>query len=150
MKSNLLNALLISTLTFPSIQVSALEIGDMPWITWGESSYTWSDSRSEEGSKLDGFFKQGYVTNKFGNDWALTPYVAIRGTISKNHKETWNNKIGPWVGIETRKPIDLGNGKWADVSIGLRAEYYTYFSDNQDSELRGLFYVSFGAGGSNW
>ena len=141
---------ILSFLFSIALPASALEIGDTPWLTRVEGSYAWSHSGSEEGSKFDGFFKQGYVVGKLDNDWAVVPYVAIRGVISENRDEPWNNKVGPWVGIEIRKPIDLGNESWADLSFGIRGEYYEYFRSDSDSEARGLIYVSFGAGGSRW
>lgn len=133
-----------------TLSASALEVGDTPWLTWAEGSYAWSDSGSEEGLKLDAFFKQGYVVSTFGNGWAVVPYAALRGTVSENRDEPWNNKAGPWIGIEVRKPADLGNGKWSDVAVGIRGEYYEYFGSGRDGEVRGLIYVSFGAGGSKW
>lgn len=125
-----------------------LETGDTPWMTWGEGSYAVTESGNEEGFKFDGYIEQGYVVSNLGNNWSLVPYVALRATVSENSDEWWNNRATPYLGIEVRKPIDLGNGGWAEVSFGVRAGYYANF----DGKGEGLAqaYVGFGAGGSNW
>lgn len=126
-----------------------LEVGDTPWMTWGEVSYAATESGREEGIKFDGYFEQGYVASNVGNGWSLIPYVSIRATASENSEERWNNRVGPFAGLEVRKPIDLGNGKWAEVAVGIRGGYYAYF-DGNDGESQAHIYVSFGAGGPRW
>lgn len=127
----------------------SLEAGDTPWMTWGEASYTVAESGKEEGFKFDGYFEQGYVLSHIGGGWFTVPYVALRATGSQNSEEPWNNRVGPWVGVEARKPLDLGNGKWAEIAVGVRGGYYAYF-DGSDGEGQAQAYVSFGAGGPKW
>ncbi|QQS15808.1 MAG: hypothetical protein IPK84_00365 [Candidatus Moraniibacteriota bacterium] len=147
MKSSIVVGALLSMISISP--VFALERGDTPWIGWGEGSYTDSSSSEESGFKFDGYFKQGYVVSNLGNGWFLVPYVAAGIKASEHSDEPWNNRAEPWLGIEARKPIDLGNGKWGDVSVGVRAGRYMYF-DGGDNESIVSVYIGISAGGPNW
>ncbi len=148
MKGLSLFVVLCGSLGLFSSSALCLETGDTPWMTWGEGSYAVTESGEEEGFKFDGYVEQGYVVSSLGGGWSLVPYVALRATVSENSDERWNNRATPYVGIEARKPIDLKNGGWAEVSFGVRTGYYANFDG--DGEGLAQVYVSFGAGGPKW
>lgn len=148
MRNSIAVGVLLGMLSIPGAS-SALEQGDTPWIGWGEVSYADTRSGEESGFKFDGYFKQGYVVSNLGDGWFLTPYAAVGIKTSETSSERWNNRAEPWLGIEARKPLDLGNGKWGDVSVGVRVGHYTYF-DGGNNESIVFAYVGFSAGGPNW
>lgn len=127
----------------------ALQPGDTPWIGWGESSYANTQSGTESGFKFDGYFKQGYVVRNLGDSWSLIPYAAIGVKAADASDEPWNNRAEPWIGIEARNLLDLGDGKWGDVAIGVRTGRRIYFGDGNDESVVSV-YVNVSFGGQRW
>lgn len=149
MKKSFVVAMLLCISLSTSKTALALEPGDTPWIGWGEVSSANTQSDREQGVKFDGYFKQGYVVSNFGDGWSLVPYAALGVKVSENSDERWNNRAEPWVGFEAKKPMDFGNGKWGELSIGVRAGRYTYFGGGHDDSIV-MVYANFSAGGPNW
>ena len=136
----------VVTVLLGSTALAGSPIG-YPWSSWGELTHT--SGGAEEGLKLDGYAEQGIDWIRLGkSDWILNSFVGLRFTASEHQADWWNNKYGPWLGLKLKHPL-LSSPNWGEVSVGVRIEYYDYFTNRPngpDDELRtvGFFQWSFG------
>lgn len=120
-----------------------------PYLAWGELSRDVLGDRGE-GVTFDTRLEQGMTVLGFGahNAWRVTPFVGLRVTLSDQSRETWNNKIGPDFGVKLTHNVPVSPGHWAQVSVGIKGEHFTYFAEDRPSELRGVVFIQYGFGGA--
>jgi len=145
MKRTILIALLLfGLLTLTSNSQAEGPIG-YPWFTWGELSETWD--HIETGFKFDTYLEQGIDWAKIGNtNWILNSFAGIR-LVQSDQSNYWNNKIGPWFGVKVKHDFQLFKDSWGQIAIGVRGEQYTYTRNSPGSDLRGVVFFQYSAGG---
>jgi hypothetical protein len=122
-----------------------------PWSTWGEISET-PVGHQETGFKIDGYAEQGVDWFKLGKtEWTFNTFIGIRGTVSSRKSDYWNNRVGPWAGIKFKEALNIGEGNWGEIDLGVRWEYYHYLGREapQSDDNRVVFFFEWSFGG-NW
>lgn len=136
--------LLLGLLTFPSNSLAEGPIG-YPWFTWGELSQTWD--HTETGIKFDTYLEQGIDWLKIGNtNWIFNSFAGVR-LVQSDQSDYWNNKIGPWFGIKFKLDFRFPKLNYGQIAIGARGEHYSYTRNSPGSDLRGLVFIQYSAGG---
>lgn len=127
------------------------EYPQFPWITWGEVSQTVS-GKDNSGLKVDGYLEQGIDWFRIGKKGPIfNTFAGLRFVASNKSDYWWDNKVGPWFGAKLKLPVTPYKGAWGEVSLGIRGEYYTYFSTARyrpyANDLRCLIFLQWSFGG---
>jgi hypothetical protein len=135
-------------LSLPSLAPKAEPVG-YPYSGYAALSNTWG-SEDEDGYKLDGYGEQGIDWVRLGSSrWLFNTFVGVAGTVSDQKERYWDNKAGPRAGLKLRWEGPAPGSGWSNMAIGVRAENYQYFGDNQpyDSDTRFVLFLEAAVGG---
>jgi len=141
-------AVLVVLMAVPIFSYQArAEIIGYPWSTWGELSYTPSTD-IEKGAKLDMYVEQGIDWAKLGStDWVFNNFVGFGLVVSDHNEDYWNNRARPAIGIKIKHPIKTSLNNWGELSIGIRGEYFGYFHQPENDDVRGVAFLQWSIGG---
>ncbi|MFA6284922.1 MAG: hypothetical protein WC643_00105 [Parcubacteria group bacterium] len=137
-----------------SVAIAGETYPQFPWSTWGEVSQTIA-GKDNPGFKADGYLEQGIDWTKFGSSSKFSPvlntFVGFRFTASNHPEYWWDNKLGPWFGAKLKWDVNPYPGAWGQIALGIRGEYYTYFSTVRDrpysNDLRCVAFLQWSFGG---